>query len=371
MRCIQLDFAPGLESAAPSAYGIRAAYLLSDYLNLIGNSTFLITIEEVLKSFSFIQRIKLMKNMPFCDPLMVEVIEDYLYFQKEFKAMKHPPNSVFLAGKKMESALDTLMKDWIIDFNRNLNRDGFGDLLELIDDNCFDIHSIDETEGNSRRGHLCALEVLNNKQPEGAIGNSIWMMPTIFYHTNFFETLIATSVDMIEDDMPYLIKAFEFPNLNILNITELKSIKTQLSSQLLTYKTAANDWAEHCYKSGGTDMFINKVFPTFTHLQETLKNNPILNHLMCIKEGQYTVSFYMGEVSPLIFWKYYHHHGLLTDEAYNDNVEKYNHLPNYTIPIMFYTPTIGGFVLEGEEIESAEPDTVEEIQAVRKHINID
>ena len=371
MRCLQLDFAPGLETSAPSAFGIRAAYLLSDHFNLIGNSTFLITIEEILNSFSFIQRIKLIKTMPFCEPALVEIIENYLHFQKEFKAMKHPPNNVFLAGKKMESALDTMMKDWIIEFKKNLHRDGFGDLLELIDDDCFDIHNADQTEGNSHRGHLCTLEVLKNLQPDGATGNSIWMMPDMFYHTNFFETLVATSVDMIEDDMPYVIKAFEFPNLNILNITELKSIKTQLNNQLVTFKKVAGEWAEQCYKSGGTELFINKVLPTFTDLQGIIDKNPILNHLVCIKEGQYTVSFYLGEVSPLILWKYYHYHGMITEEAYNDIVDKYNDMPNHTIPIMFYTPTIAGLVLEGEEDETAELEAVEDIKTVRKHINID
>ena len=373
MRCIQFDFAKGLDSPAPDAFGIRIAYLLSDYFNLIGNSTFLITIEEVLKIFTLPQRVKMLLNMPNCEPDFRMIAENFLDFQKQVRSMKHPPNAVFQAGRKLENAIDTIVQEWIEAFKTNLQRDGFTDLIYLTDyeDNSFEIHNADHPVGKSQKGHLCGMEVLNNLQPENAIGNSIWMQSDSFYHANFFETMVATSVDMIEDDMPYFIKAFDVPNLNILNITELKSIRTQLAAGLIPFKTVMDEWATQCYQSGGKDHFIDKVLPSLAKLQEELDNNPILNHLSSIKEGKITISAYLGEVSPLILWKYYHHYKVLTEDEYNTLVNNYDNLPNHTIPILLYMPTMGGFELGEEEAEIVEAEIPTSIEAVRKHINID
>ena len=373
MKCIQFDFGKGLERATSDAFGIRIAYLFSDYFNLIGNSTFLITVEEVLKTFTLTQKVKLLYNMPTFEPDFKMIAENFLDFQKQAKSMKHPPNAVFLAGRKLENAMDAIVQEWVESFKVNLHRDGFTDLLLLADsdEGRFNIHNADHPVGKSESGHLCGLEVLNNLQPENAVRNSIWMQSDFFYHANFFETTIATSVDMIEDDMPYFIKAFEVPNLNILNITELKSIKTQMALPLAPFKTEMNEWATQCYTSGGKNHFINKVLPYFSQLQEVIDSNPILSHLANIKQGQATISAYLGEVSPLILWKFYHHHKLLSDEEYNKLVCDYDDMPNHTVPILLYMPTTRGFELGEDEKEIIEAEIPTTIEAVRKHINID
>gem|GEM_PF-1139663 len=371
MKCIQFDFARGLEGSAPCAFGIRIAYLLSDCFNLVGNSTFLITVEEVLKTFTLPQRIKMLYNFPTCEPEFMLLADTYFDFQKQMRQMKHPPNAVFLAAKKMESVLDNVVQEWVENFKVNLHRDGFTDMIHLADDDTFDIHNADHPVGESERGHLCGFEVLNNQQPLNAIGNSIWMQSEDIYHSNFFETNVATTVETIEDDMPYFIHAFQMPNINLISISELKSVKTQIETHIATFKKEANEWASLCYKGGGKDYFIEKVLPTFTSLQQAIDNDPILIHLSSIKEGKVTISAYLGEISPLILWKYYHQNKTLTDIEYNTLVVNYDDLPNYTIPILLYTPTMGGFNLGEDDKEILVEDIITDIDAVKKHINID
>ena len=371
MKCIQFDVIKDMEDLPADAFGIRMAYLISDYLNLIGNSTYLITMEATLKTFSLAQRVKLLYDLPNCEEEFKMIAENYFDFTKQIRSMKHPPNNIFLAGRKLEKIIETTVQDWIENFKVNLDKSGFNGLLELSDYINFGIHHAHKIVGKSENGHLCGFEVINNLQPENAIGNSIWMQSSFFYHTDFFETMVATSVDMMEEDMPYFIKAFELPNLNILNATELKSIKAQIATDLLPFSTKMDEWALQCYKSGGTNYFIEKIFPSFVQIQESLDNNPILHHLSSIKEGKTTISVYIGEVSPLIHWKFYHHHNMLSDIEYDTLVNNYNELPNSTIPILLYMPTTIGLNLGEEEEKTEEEEIPTTIEAVRKHINID
>lgn len=372
MKCIQFDVTKDVEELPADAFGIRIAYLLSDYINLIGNSTYLITLEATLNTFSLAQRVKLLYDLPDCEDDFKLVADNYFDFNKQVRSMKHPPNNIFLAGRKLEKTIETIVQDWIENFKVNLDKKGFNGLLELSDNINLGMHHADKLIGKSENGHLCALEVINNQQPLNAICNSIWMQSSFFYHTDFFETMVATSLDMMEEDMPYFIKAFEFPNLNILNVTELKSIKTQIATDILPFKSMLDEWALQCYASGGTHYFIEKMVPSFAQIQETLDNNPILHHLSGINEGKVKISVYFGEVSPLIHWKFYHHHKMLTDEAYETLVNNYNELPNYTIPVLLYIPSSTGLILgEDQEEETIEMETPTKVEAVRKHINID
>ena len=371
MKCIQFDVTKDVEELPANAFGIRIAYLLSDYINLIGNSTYLITLEATLNTFSLAQRVKLLYDLPNCEDDFKLVAENYFDFTKQVRSMKHPPNNIFLAGRKLEKTIETIVQDWIENFKVNLDKDGFNGLLELSDYINLGIHHADKPVGKSENGHLCGFEVINNLQPLNAIGNSVWMQSSFFYHADFFETMVATSLDMMEDDMPYFIKAFELPNLNILNTTELKSIKAQIKTDLLPFNTMMDEWALQCYKSGGKNYFIEKIFPSFVQIQETLDNNPILHHLSSIKEGKLSISVYIGEVSPLIHWKFYHHHNMLSDVEYDTLVNNYNELPNHTIPILLYMPTNIGLNLGEEEEESVEEETPTTVEAVRKYINID
>ena len=371
MKCIQFDVTKDPSNLPADAFGIRIAYLLSDYMNLIGNSTFLMTLEPILKTFSLAQRLKILYNFPYCEPEFKLIAENYFDFQKQMRALKHPTNAVFLAGRKLEKTVEDIIQGWLDNFRVNLNKDGFIGLLELADYISFGLHHADSLPGKSSRGHLCTQEVINNQQPDGAVNNSIWMQSGLFYQADFFETMVATSVDMIEEDMPYFIKAFEFPNLNILNTIELKSIKAQFATELQPFKAMMDEWAVQCYKTGGKDYFIEKIVPSFAHIQEMIDNNPILHHLSSIKEGKVTASVYFGEVSPLIHWSFYYSHNLLSDIEYNLLVNNYNDLPNHTIPILLFLPTMDGLTLGEKEEETAEEEVPDTIQAVRKFINID
>ena len=373
MRCIQLDFTTDNFQGYEYAFRIRTGYLLSDMLNLVGYSSHLITISPFIKQLPVEKRAKFMYDTKLCDDGdMLEVLENFLDQQKEFKSMKHPPNNIFLLSKKVENALANIVTEWLVGFDKNLAKHGLAGLLELCLNDSFEINGIEADLGIERENYYLAKNLLNNKIVGHNINNSIWLMPEVFYHENYFETLVATNIEDIEEDMPYLIKCFDMPNLNILSVKEMESLKKMFNLVLTSFKTETQEWANQCYQSNGKKHFIEHVLPTMPSIKEAIEASEIINHLKSIPAGQLCASVYMGEISPLILWNYYHFNKLLSEDDYNELVEGYDSLPNYTVPIMlFFSPGNELKLLKNEETESLEVAEPTEVATVRKYINID
>lgn len=373
MRCIQLDFTSDSFQGYEYAYRIRTGYLLSNMLNIVGYCTHLITISPFIKQLPVAKRAKFMYDTKLCEDEDVQgILENFLDQQKEFKSMKHPPNNIFLLSKKLENALANVVSEWLVGFDKNLTKHGLTGLLDLCVNDSFEISDLETTTGIESENSYLTIKLLNNKSDEENINNSVWLMPELFYHENYFETLVATNIDEIEEDMPYLIKCFDMPNLNILSVKEMESLKKMFNLVLASFKEETQEWANRCYQSNGKKHFIDHVFPTMPSIKETIDASEIINHLKNIPAGQLSASICMGEISPLILWKYYYLNKLLSEEDYNELVGEYDSLPNYTIPIMvFFSPGNELKLLKNEETESLEVVEPTEVTTVRKYINID
>ena len=373
MRCLQLDFSSPEFEETGFAIQIRLGYLLSDMINVVGCTSLIMTIENVIRNQPLSKKAKILYNSQLCNPDLIANLEFYFDQQKQLKSLKHPSNNVFLAVKKIEKAVELMIDERLYELEISNHRHGFAGLDSLFERDVFEIHNIGGIPGVETESHVAAWDVLYNEFPIKARKNSIWMMPTAFYHEKYFETLVATSIEEIEDDMPFLIKCFDFPNMNSLTPTQLASVKTQLSLSTQTFKKACDEWATLCYKSNGREYFLNKLLPTLPELSAAIDGNPVLNHVKSIKEIQCNITIYMGEVSPMLIWKFYKENKVITEEEFNMFESIYGTMENFTFPIMLFTNEYSGFELGIGEFDEIETEGIEqeEIVAVRKHISID
>ncbi len=372
MRCLQLDFSSPEFEETGFAIQIRVGYLLSDMLNVVGSTSLIMTIENVIRNQPLAKKAKILYNSHFCNPELIAHLEFYFDQQKQLKSLKHPSNNVFLAVKKLEKAIETMIDERLYELEISNHRHGFAGLDNLFERDVFEIHNIGGIPGVETESHVAAWDVLYNELPIKAKKNSIWLMPDGFFHENYFETLVATRVEDIEEDVPYLIKSFDFPNMNSLTPTQLSTVKKQLALTTQSFRKACDDWATLCYQSNGREYFVNQLMPTLPELSAAIDDNPILNHVKSIKEIHCTITLYMGEVSPMIIWKFYKENGVITEEEFNLFETLYGTMDNFTFPIMLFTNEVTGFELATGEFDEIEnPSEQEEIIAVRKHISVD
>jgi len=368
MRCLQLDFSSPEFEETGFAIQIRLGYLLSDMMNVVGSTSVIMTIENVVRNQPLPKKAKNIYNSQLCNPDMRAYLENYFDLQKQLKSLKHPNNIVFLNFKKIEKSLELMIDEWMYDLEIRTHRHGFAGLDNLFKRDVFEVHNIGGIPGVETESHVAAWDVLYNEFPVKARKNSIWLMPTDFYHENYFETLVATSIDMIEEGVPYLIRCFNFPNMNSLTPTQLASVKTQLSLSIQSFKKACDEWATLCYKSNGREYFLNQLMPTLPELSAAIDDNPVLNHVKSIQELQCNIIIYMGEVSPMIIWKFYKENKVITEEEFNMFESIYGTRDNFTFPIMLFTNEYSGFELGKGEFDEIEEKGIEEedIVAVKK-----
>lgn len=266
-----------------------------------------------------------------------------------------------------------MIDEWLYDLEISNHLHGLGGLNSLFEENVFEAFNLGGIPGLEKDSYVTAWDVLYNELPLKASKNSIWLMPTAFYHEKYFETLVSTTIDTIEEDVPFLIKCFDFPNINNLTPTQLASVKTQLSLSIQSFKKACDEWATLCYKSNGREYFLNQLMPTLPELSAAIDDNPVLNHVKSIQELQCNIIIYMGEVSPMIIWKFYKENKVITEEEFNMFESIYGTRDNFTFPIMLFTNEYSGFELGKGEFDEIEEKGIEEedIVAVKKHISVD
>jgi hypothetical protein len=342
-------------------------------LNVAGASTFYITYSFIVKSLASLNKARFIYGSRMCnDEDVTEIIETFFQDHKEFKSIKHPPTQYFQAYKKMEKEMEKVLDAWSETFKARLAYHGYNGLLELIDDDYFVISHCDNLSVIENMKNLSVPDLLTNVITIPNTNNAVFLMPEKFYHENYFETLVAETIEEIEPDVPYFIKCFDLPNLNMLLSKELISVRKHLAELIEPFKTEVENWATACYQSNGNELFINKVLPTMASLQKSIDENPIIIHLKSTPAGSVSAPIYMGEVSPLILWKYYLEMKLLKEDEYNKLVEAYNSLPNYTIPVMLFTaPNVGLSLLLNSDVKETDVDEEVVITASKKYLDID
>ena len=87
MRCIQLDFASEAISGSFYSYQIKAAYMIADSINVIGNSAFCISFKHFYSQLSLERKVKLLYRNGACEEELKETIEEYYSFHKIIKQL--------------------------------------------------------------------------------------------------------------------------------------------------------------------------------------------------------------------------------------------------------------------------------------------
>ena len=359
-----------------SAYGfqIRTSYLFADVSTIVGNTTFLITYDYIIKNLSLTRLCELVLRYPDSPPEIIEIIEGYFQMLKTMKALKHAPNNVFIAFKKVERSIQIAIKPILSGISTHAKSCGFEGIFELYKDDFFVFYNPEVDSISHKNTTINIFKVLANKAPINAIDVSIWLLPNIFYVSDIFDSDAITDINLIEENKPYLIKCITLTNYVFVSPAELTAIKQQLENEIIPFKKAMEQWAMDCHKStNGIDSFKNKVLPTLKDTQAVIENNALFRHSRSVEAGKMVIDLHFGEVSPLLLWHYYLLHNVITDEEYNQLIEEYNTISPYTIPVILFAPDNLPFSRIDIEYYSklGEIKLNTEVTATKKSIDID
>jgi len=354
MHCLQLDF-PDNDLMEPSnVFQIRAGYILSSKLELMGISVMLLCIGVRFNRLSLHKKADMVYQFIKHDPEQGKAFEDYFLYEKRKKATKHLPKNIFMAGLRLERSMADAVKSWIENLDNLMRLVGYTGLLSLCNLAEFEFYFFQDSM-KSTPTCFNAADILTNKEPEKAIDKSIWLLPESIYHEDFFKTGCIKSIDEIQIDEPFLIECLRIPDLNLLTIPEMKMLKEQLNEQIQDFKKEASDWAMKCYKEGsGTTHFKTKLMPLVTSVQKAIDDNPILNHWATDVVNQPTTTIYFGEANPELLWKYHKTHATINDEMLARILAEYTLKNKYTVPVMVFAHNTNSLKLQTESVVDIE-----------------
>jgi hypothetical protein len=369
MNCLQVDGRDSNISVLGFAYQVRTAILLAKTVNVIGNTGFMIFFEDYFNSLTHIRKIKLMvQASDGSEPEIIDSYEDYIKVHKDFTKIKHPPQSVFIAFKRMESTMEKMANEWKNTMLEGIAAVGLKGIFSFYEKGVFvpSSYSIDDERDDDI--FKSKSKLITHQFPKETARKSVWMLPIAFCNFETFEQEIVFNLLPKERGEHYFIEAFNLPNVNQLSIIEIKSIKNQFSSPLQQLNEAIDNWATECYEGNGNEAFKNTIAPLFPIVKEIIDNNLILQHISSVHKNSLNHTIYFGEVSPVHLLKWHLLQNFITQEEYEDYLNQYQSKTPHTVPIMLFS---GLNESDFERIKNAEIAEEFEVQSVKKFIDID
>ena len=370
MRCIQLDFLNKDTAANGFTYQLRTAFLLGNTVNCIGTSAFYISFKHFYTRLSVKQKVDLVSKSADNDENTKELIDIYYHHLQTMKKWKHPPQNVFMAHKRIENAIEIIVSSWADQIYEAIKTAGLEDMVNICENDVFDIYDINRELSLTSRIYLHPKDVLNNQSPTNAVQNSIWLMPNALHHNKFFENNIIITDGLIKENEPYLIKFFEFSCINTLSITQLVSVKNQLKESLVSFRNDMEIWAKKCYAGSGNQFAQETLLAHIPMLQNELDSNLILQHNQSLHpRNTNSTSIFIGEISPISFWKYHLYFSIITEEEFEELSNNYNAAEPYHIPVLVFCPfeSLEYGTYDGVEIQ----EEAQEVLPVKKSISLD
>ncbi len=337
MRCICLDF-PDVDFINPAyAYKINVGYVLSDYLDIIGHTVFLLSIERRFQKMSLIHKAGLVAAFQINEPEAKQAFDDFFAQQKHKKSVKHLPTNLFVLSKKYELEMEKVVNNWIVHVQSMMKNAGFFSFYANFDKGIFENHYLVDNPEAVKDSSLLIDDFFSNKAPEDMVDKTIWLLAEGFYSKTIFTEGAVTDIDHIEEGKPYLIKCLDLPNLNALTLHEMWNLKDQVHEPIVLFKREADVWASKCYtEKGGMNYFKEHLMPMMPLVQATIENDSILKQWDTIELVKRTSSIYFGEVSPPMIWSYYKNALIIEPKLYDQLMADYITKESYTIPVMVF-----------------------------------
>ena len=135
MRCISLDFVDKDLIDPAYAYKINVGYVLSDYLDIIGHTVFLLTLERRFPKMSLLHKAGIVAAFQKSEPEAKKAFEDFFVQQKQKNSMKHLPTNLFVLSKKYELQMEKVVNEWILLVQTNMRKAGYFSFYYCFDKN--------------------------------------------------------------------------------------------------------------------------------------------------------------------------------------------------------------------------------------------
>ena len=342
MRCFQVDFQDGNLLNPSYSFQLNVSYILSDSTAYTGHTVSMLFLAERIRKISLIKQVNIVATFQQHIPEAKKMFEDYLDGHKDYCKMKNIPKTILVAKRKFDLAIAGFVNAWIDWFDSILKDDGYFALRNNLETGVLGFISPTQAlkaiaAKFDENMEFYLKEEFSFKGSLNYENKAIWLLPAGFYSKKHLEDDLIINIDSIESGKPYLINCLKMPNLNLFSSIEMKIIKSNVNTQIATFRIATDEWATECYtKKDGVTYFKERLMPLMAIVQEVIDNDPMLKQWSNLDGVKNNSAIYFGEISPLMLWKYYKDNLVISEDAYKVLIDGYEHIECHTVPVIVF-----------------------------------
>lgn len=355
---------------------LRIGYLISDYVVSIGTTGFEILFSTWFNPPKLEQKVEWMEkfyaNRGEEMQLKAANVKETM---KALRKIKHLDKEGIVTLKKFEKAVDVLFQMAKAEALEEKKETGLPQLESLYTGEVFGGYASSlNTPEHPEENAYAVSQLLSLDLPDLEEGMSLFLLTHEFFlfqeNKNQKWFSVGSSEAKATDNM-YFEKCLTFPQVNILNAVELKTLRQQFEPLSIPFRKAVDRWMELCYNNVESKEtlahFRQQVQTNAAPLNNLIKQNEVLNHYQRLFNQAGNTNVWLGEVPVKYIWEFYREGKAIEDESWEKLMQIYEtrNLNGKRWPVIVIE------IPEAKDVAKEMAQTQHEIKAVKKSISVD
>ena len=292
---------------------LRCAYLISDFLATAGTSFKSILYDSIFSRARLELKVKIIETRLEEEFKVIgATAEQVIWFIKQHKKLKHPTPSEILIYKKLEKNIESIWKIYHEATLRKLNNTGLPQLEPLLLEQEMGVICVSEENAELEAHDSYPVSKILTLTFGDRADNDILFLTLEFFEEAFYDHLTDKQKPL------YLETVFSFPNLNALNIEELRAVKANISKETEPFHKMVNEWVQTCTDKTPEEsrhFFYSELLPVTQSINQSIQLDPILKHTYNKMLSNVTAEILMGEIPITTVWDFFNHYKILPEET--------------------------------------------------------
>jgi hypothetical protein len=349
---------------------IRIAHLLGEQLRMAGNLSFYAGMEEYMRNISIEQKMKFIEEHEKDNPKALELHQHYKILQKLYRKDKGRDKELIVLKKQIERIINDIYNVKLDEMMDLVKSSGLTDLKTIEAVSTYREYYVSHRapEINEEECHRLS-DILQLKLDEEEDQNPVFIALTdVFFSPEFAA---------VNDEMPainafseqgFLQELFNYPNYNILSITDLNTIRYAVTDTLTDFQQAVNEFAGLTTRPNEAfDYLQTNIVEKATLLAESMEKTVVIaNYKKLISTNQYFGKLYLGMIPRFLVFKYFKY----IKASQEETTAVLEQLPDddvkQLIPV-FITSFNGNNLMAKEEADAVKPELI----PLKKSLTID
>lgn len=330
MNAIVFNNAGTSISQQMESLAIRASYVVCNSFICAGTSLQTACMREFYKQAGFEHKVLFIETHAQANQMDFAASE-VLRLWKQMKKVKYKNAQQLRVSRDIEATINKLFNSAMDEMMDRMNLTGMPVLAELLGADGAYVLQMDLNDGEKQTERVTAASTLlkgesndlaSEKDFETPQGKSLFCVTHEFFTDIFAERGPIYGMEEQQAGQAanvWMRKCFTFPNLNLLNALELKSVKKALEIPGAEFRRQCNECIEKAdadAEANVRDIFKKNILPHAASLQAAIAQNEILRRLYATQHSTATIELWMGEVPTEILWKFYKTFNVIEDNTW-------------------------------------------------------